>query len=107
MRGYDDALANLRRVLGEAEFVSLGGGAMVIQCPLEGGWVWVTDEDDNLSPVRADNSGWWVGIFTGRYEDQIGEANPVVYASRYGTDVLSLMAALMQALAEFRKVQSA
>lgn len=103
MRGYDDALAGLRQALGEAEFVSLGGGAMVIQCPVEGGWVWVTDEDDNLSSDLEDNSGWWVGIYAGRYEDQVGEADPVVYASRFGTDVLLLMAALMEALAAFRK----
>lgn len=68
---YEDAIGAVDQVLPGAYMTQLGGMCLAIEAPIDGGWVWITDEKDNLPWDRAHHQGWNVGLYLGHDEGQI------------------------------------
>lgn len=62
---YEDAIGALNSVLSGAFMTQLGGMCLAIQVPIEGGWIWVSDEEDNLPWDRGHHRGWHIGLYLG------------------------------------------
>lgn len=67
---YEDVIGAVDHVLPGAFLTQLGGMCLAIETPVEGGWVWVTDRDDNLPWTRSNHVGWCVGLYAGTDEGQ-------------------------------------
>ncbi len=96
---YEDVIGAVDHVLKGAFMTQLGGMCLAIEAPVEGGWVWITDRDDNLPWDRAHHSGWNVGLYLGNPEDE-------VEASCYQTTDDSSVGGLLEILASVLSLHS-
>lgn len=97
---YRDALTVVSNVVGDADLISLGGGTMAIEAVLEGGWLWVTDEDDALFGDRSAETGWSVAVYPGT--PLTNESRDLLaFVSAHGTSLDILHRILLDALRQF------
>jgi hypothetical protein len=100
---YADAITVAATITGAASMTQLGGMCLAIECHLEGGWLWITDEDDNLPWNRPEHhTGWSVGIHAGDHLTQDHE-EPVVFLTTTDTTLAGLRSVLTGALAQFTR----
>jgi hypothetical protein len=100
---YRDAITVVAQVVGEvgdAWLTSLSGGNLAIEALIEGGWLWVTDEDDAFFGEREHESGWSVAVYPGT-PDTNETHHQRVFLSAHGTDLSILRQLLVQALHTF------
>jgi len=97
---YRDAIALVADLVGHAHLTSLAGGNLAIEAVIEGGWLWVTDEDDALFGDRDSETGWSVGVYPGTRDSNL-EHRHRVFLSAHGTDLSVLRRLLSTALREF------
>lgn len=62
---YEDVINTVDQVLPGAFMTQLGGMCLAIEAPIDGGWVWITDQEDNLPWDRNEHRGWRVGVYLG------------------------------------------
>jgi hypothetical protein len=67
---YEDIIGAVDQVLPGAYMTQLGGMCLAIEAPIDGGWVWITDEEDNLPWNRARHQGWNIGLYLGHDDEQ-------------------------------------
>lgn len=97
---YEDVIGAVDHVLKGAFMTQLGGMCLAIEAPVEGGWVWVTDRDDNLPWDRAHHSGWTVGLY-------LGDPNEQFDATSYTSTDDSSLGGLLEILASVLSLHSA
>lgn len=88
---YEDVINTVDQVLPGTFMTQLGGMCLAIEAPIDGGWVWITDEEDNLPWDRAEHRGWNVGLYLGRDDEQ---RDPIRNASTSDSSLGGLLHAL-------------
>jgi hypothetical protein len=97
---YSDVVGLVASVVGAAYLTWLGGGNMAVEAIIEGGWLWVTDEDDAFFGDRGEETGWSVGVYPGSpLADEV--RYPRTFVSAHGTGLNTLRAILLDALRRF------
>jgi hypothetical protein len=100
---YADAVSLAATITGGAFITQLGGMCLAIECQLEGGWLWITDENDNLPWNREEHhTGWAVGIYAGDQATQ-DQDEPVVFLTTADATLAGLSAVLTRALGQFTR----
>ena len=90
---YEDVIGTVDHVLPGAFITQLGGMCLAIEARVEGGWVWVTDRDDNLPWDRRHHAGWAVGLYLGNPAENDGTDT-----HRFGTTDDSSLGGLLSLL---------
>ena len=94
---YQDAVDAVDEALGSSSafITQLGGMCLAIEAPIEGGWLWVTDLQDNLSWAPDDRNGWTVGLYLGDPDDS---PDPTVTVHRSDAILSALREAITDGL---------